>query len=49
MRQINEGLEILTMPAFDDARAWLTVNARPGDVVLIENDLPDLYERSLNL
>ena len=49
MRQINEGLEILAMPAFDDARAWLTVNARPGDVVLIENDLPDLYERSLNL
>jgi UDP-N-acetylmuramoyl-tripeptide--D-alanyl-D-alanine ligase len=24
-------------------------NLRPGDVVLIENDLPDLYERKLSL
>jgi len=28
----------------DAAEAWLKANARPGDVVLFENNLPDLYE-----
>jgi len=27
-----------------DAEAWLKANTRPGDVVLFENNLPDLYE-----
>ncbi|MFB3786314.1 MAG: UDP-N-acetylmuramoyl-tripeptide--D-alanyl-D-alanine ligase [bacterium] len=27
-----------------DARNWLQTELRPGDVVLFENDLPDLYE-----
>ena len=37
--------QILTFAHFKDAEAWLGANRKPGDVVLIENDLPDLYER----
>ncbi len=38
--------EIITFDQFADARAWLDQNTRAGDIILIENDLPDLYERS---
>ena len=38
--------EIHTFEQFSEARAWLDANARAGDVVLVENDLPDLYERT---
>ena len=34
---------------FAAAQAWLAANVRAGDVVLLENDLPDLYERPLRL
>lgn len=37
--------EIQTFEQFTEARIWLDQNARAGDVVLVENDLPDLYER----
>jgi UDP-N-acetylmuramoyl-tripeptide--D-alanyl-D-alanine ligase len=35
--------------SFADAQSWLGSNLRPGDVVLVENDLPDLYEKKLSL
>lgn len=35
--------------SFAEAKAWLDANAARDDVVLIENDLPDLYERRLKL
>ena len=38
--------QIHTFDQFSDARAWLDQTARSGDVVLVENDLPDLYERT---
>ena len=38
--------EVHTFETFAEARAWLDQNERAGDVVLIENDLPDLYERT---
>jgi UDP-N-acetylmuramoyl-tripeptide--D-alanyl-D-alanine ligase len=31
------------------AQTWLSENVRSGDVVLMENDLPDLYETRLRL
>ena len=31
------------------AQAWLGDESSAGDAVLIENDLPDLYERKLVL
>jgi UDP-N-acetylmuramoyl-tripeptide--D-alanyl-D-alanine ligase len=34
---------------FAAAKSWLAANQQAGDVVLIENDLPDLYERRLSL
>ncbi|MBA43556.1 MAG: Mur ligase [Magnetococcales bacterium] len=34
---------------FAEARDWLVKNKQQGDVVLLENDLPDLYEAKLNL
>jgi UDP-N-acetylmuramoyl-tripeptide--D-alanyl-D-alanine ligase len=41
--------EIVPCPTFAEARAWLDRNLGTRDVVLIENDLPDLYERPLRL
>jgi UDP-N-acetylmuramoyl-tripeptide--D-alanyl-D-alanine ligase len=40
---------VLPCTTFAAARDWLAANRRGGDVVLIENDLPDLYERRLVL
>ena len=34
---------------FTAAREWLEINVRKEDVVLMENDLPDLYEKKLRL
>ncbi len=39
--------EIVPCPTFAEARRWLDHNLGRHDVVLIENDLPDLYERPL--
>jgi UDP-N-acetylmuramoyl-tripeptide--D-alanyl-D-alanine ligase len=41
--------EIVPCPTFAEARHWLDHNLGRRDVVLIENDLPDLYERPLRL
>jgi UDP-N-acetylmuramoyl-tripeptide--D-alanyl-D-alanine ligase len=41
--------EIVPCAGFAEARVWLDNNLGRGDVVLIENDLPDLYERRLRL
>jgi UDP-N-acetylmuramoyl-tripeptide--D-alanyl-D-alanine ligase len=40
---------IVSCPSFAEARHWLDRNLGGHDVVLIENDLPDLYERPLRL
>jgi UDP-N-acetylmuramoyl-tripeptide--D-alanyl-D-alanine ligase len=32
-----------------EAQKWLTENAKPDDIVLIENDLPDVYERKMEV
>jgi UDP-N-acetylmuramoyl-tripeptide--D-alanyl-D-alanine ligase len=34
---------------FARAQAWLSTNLQAGDSVLLENDLPDLYEATLSL
>ena len=43
------GKEIHEFPSLTEARAWLTANTRAGDIILFENDLPDLLERKLKL
>ncbi len=34
---------------FKDAEKWLIENKRPTDVILLENDLPDIYEQVLKI
>lgn len=36
---------LLEFSTFQDAQTWLLENRKAGDVVLLENDLPDIYER----
>lgn len=36
---------LLEMDSFSAAQDWLQENKKEGDVILIENDLPDMYER----
>lgn len=49
-QQQKEDQQILELcPTFAAAQAWLQANVRKGDVVLLENDLPDLYETRLIL
>jgi UDP-N-acetylmuramoyl-tripeptide--D-alanyl-D-alanine ligase len=46
---LEAGFEQARMHCFDsfsEARTWLLQHLRPGDKVLLENDLPDLHERS---
>jgi UDP-N-acetylmuramoyl-tripeptide--D-alanyl-D-alanine ligase len=43
------GRDIVTCPGFAEARGWLDKNLAAPDVVLIENDLPDLLEKPLRL
>jgi UDP-N-acetylmuramoyl-tripeptide--D-alanyl-D-alanine ligase len=41
--------EVVSCATFAEARAWLDRNLDPHDVVLIENDLPDLLEQKPRL
>jgi UDP-N-acetylmuramoyl-tripeptide--D-alanyl-D-alanine ligase len=44
-RATGAGKTLIQVDSFKDASAWLAANRLPGDVILLENDLPDLYER----
>lgn len=37
--------ELIPCPTFADAQFWIDQKAKAGDVILLENDLPDIYER----
>ena len=41
--------EIVSCPGFAEAQAWMARNVATADVVLLENDLPDLLEQKLRL
>jgi UDP-N-acetylmuramoyl-tripeptide--D-alanyl-D-alanine ligase len=41
----QNGKTILDFASYNDAEKWLTANSQTADVILVENDLPDLYER----
>ena len=43
------GKNLLHFPNFKQAGEWLKTNVKSGDIVLLENDLPDLYEKKLSL
>jgi UDP-N-acetylmuramoyl-tripeptide--D-alanyl-D-alanine ligase len=40
---------VIPCPTFSAAHAWMEANLTSADVVLLENDLPDLYEARLRL
>ncbi len=44
-----EEAQLVVFSGFDTARAWLEERLTAGDVVLLENDLPDLYEARILL
>ncbi|MDD4616337.1 MAG: UDP-N-acetylmuramoyl-tripeptide--D-alanyl-D-alanine ligase [Alphaproteobacteria bacterium] len=39
--------ELRLVESFAEAREWLATNVRPSDVILLENDLPDVDESKL--
>lgn len=45
----NPGGLVIPCDNFAGAQTWLSANLRSGDAVLLENDLPDLYEARLAL
>lgn len=45
----NANGKVLPFPNFTAAQNWLNEHLGSGDVVLLENDLPDLYEKKLRL
>jgi UDP-N-acetylmuramoyl-tripeptide--D-alanyl-D-alanine ligase len=48
-REAAPQAELVSCSTFAEAQAWLDRNLAAHDAVLIENDLPDLYERPLRL
>ena len=48
-REAGPGGKVVPCGDLDAALAWVRSNVNRNDVVLIENDLPDLYERRLRL
>lgn len=40
---------IMEFDTFAQAQSWLMENKKAGDVILLENDLPDIYERVLKI
>ena len=43
------GRPVIPCANFAAASAWMEKNLAAGDVVLLENDLPDLYETRIKL
>jgi UDP-N-acetylmuramoyl-tripeptide--D-alanyl-D-alanine ligase len=43
-RAANPAGVVIPCPSYAAASDWLSANSRAGDVILLENDLPDLYE-----
>ncbi|MEM7679733.1 MAG: UDP-N-acetylmuramoyl-tripeptide--D-alanyl-D-alanine ligase [Pseudomonadota bacterium] len=48
-KENGEGKTIIEVGSFTEASAWVEKHKQANDVVLIENDLPDLYERVPNM
>ncbi len=45
----DKGKTIQQFETFKEAEKWLIENKRPNDVILLENDLPDIYEQVLKI
>jgi UDP-N-acetylmuramoyl-tripeptide--D-alanyl-D-alanine ligase len=40
--------QLVEVATFNEAQAWVDANVKEPAVILLENDLPDLYERRMN-
>ena len=49
LRAKNSGQIIKEFDTFEQAQEWLFKNKQNTDVILLENDLPDIYERVLKI
>lgn len=45
----NSQSQLIKMPSFKEAEQWILQNANKEDVILLENDLPDLYEQKISI
>ena len=45
----NHGKVLKQFDRFEQAQEWMFKNKQQGDVILLENDLPDIYERVLKI
>jgi UDP-N-acetylmuramoyl-tripeptide--D-alanyl-D-alanine ligase len=43
-KRSGSGKTLLEVGSFHDASEWISANKQEGDMILIENDLPDMYE-----
>ncbi len=48
-KSVDSGKTLQQFETFSSAEKWLLKNKRANDVILLENDLPDLYERVLRI
>ena len=48
-KEAPKSAQLITFNTFAQARQWMNRNLQIGDVVLLENDLPDLYESKFSL
>jgi len=48
-KSMDSGKTLQQFETFSAAEKWLLKNKRASDVILLENDLPDLYERVLRI
>ncbi len=46
-KSVNQ--EIILVNTLAEARQWLSANSKKNDVVLYENDLPDVFEAKINI
>jgi len=44
-KQTGGAKTLIEVETFDEANKWLAANRGEGDLILLENDLPDIYER----
>lgn len=50
LRASGKGQDALRLVgSFGEANTWIQQNRLPNDVILLENDLPDLYEKKMRL
>lgn len=46
---MNKNQQIILVDSFKEALTWTIKNTRKGDVILYENDLPDLFEAKIKI